>query len=82
MEDTTALITRLKKELQQARSTRDRIETVGLSASFGGSSFAQVNYDTLLRRIGSLERQLFNAEATRDGLNVNADLRVSRVSQY
>ena len=80
MEDLPALIVRLKKELAQARSTRDRIERTGESSSFGGISFTAANYSNVLRRISQLERDLFNAEAQRDGLGVSANYRLVRIS--
>lgn len=80
MESLPDLIIRLKKELNQARATRDRIEKVGLSSNFGGVSFAQVNYDLILKRIARLEADLFDAEQAQDGSSIRSDIREGRVS--
>jgi hypothetical protein len=76
------VIVRLKKELNRARASRDRMEEVGQSVSFGGANFANVAYGAILTRISDLERQIYKAEALAEGLCVDPDLRVSRVSQY
>ena len=55
---------------------------VGLSSSFGGASFAQVNLDTLLVYINRKERELYKAEALAAGFEADPDVRVSVVSQY
>jgi hypothetical protein len=80
METLAEYINRVRKELAQARATRDRIEKTGESSSFGGISFSQVAYTSILRRISQLERDLFNAEAKRDGLDVTANERLARIS--
>lgn len=79
METLSELVTRLKKELNQARNTRDRIEKTGLSSSFGGISFSNAAYDQVLRRIARLEQQLFDAEEALNGSTVRADVREVRV---
>lgn len=80
METAPELITRLKRELAQARATRDRIEKTGESSSFGGVSFTNAAYDAVLRRISRLERDLYSAEASQAGLCVSADVRLVKVS--
>lgn len=75
-------ITELKKELSEAKKTRDRILKVGTSASFGGNTFSQVNLDTLLVYINRLQRELYKAEQLAAGSDADPDTRLSVVSQY
>ena len=81
MEDLSALIERLRRELAQSRAARDRMEKTGESSSFGGISFTNVAYGLVLKRISRLERDLFNAEAQQAGLCVSADVRLVKVSR-
>lgn len=80
METLSEFITRLRKELSQARATRDRIEKTGESSSFGGISFSNVAYTAILRRISSLEKALFDAEAMNSGYaDVSSTERLIRI---
>ncbi len=81
METLSDTITRLRKELSTARTTRDRIEKTGQSSSFGGIAFASAAYDQVLKRVGRLERDLFNAEAMQAGSDVRANVTLVKVSQ-
>jgi hypothetical protein len=82
MEDLSQLIARLRKELARARDSRDRIEDAGQSSSFGGVSFANVAYSAILTRIKQLERELYRAEALAEGIDIDPDVRVTRISQW
>lgn len=71
-----AKLARFRTELAQARNTRDRLEVNGQSASFGGVSFAGVQYDAILNRISRLEASIDALEeraadsAIRPGVNL------------
>lgn len=67
-------IVRIRKELSTARATRDRIEKTGASSSFGGIAFSNVSYDSILKRIGRLELELFNLESANEGSAVRGDV--------
>jgi hypothetical protein len=82
MENLAETIVRLKKELARARETRDRLEETGQSSTFGGVSFANVLYREILTRVRQLERDLYRAECLAEGIDIDPDVRITRVSQY
>ena len=61
-ETDAAKLARFRTELTQARLTRDRLESHGQSASFGGVNFSGVQYDAILRRVARLEAMIDGLE--------------------
>jgi len=57
-ESDAAKLARYRIELTQARTTRDRLELHGQSASFGGTAFSGVQYDAILKRVSRLEASI------------------------
>lgn len=69
-ESDSAKLSRLRTELIQARSTRDRLELHGQSAGFGGVSFSGVQYEAILQRIARLEAQVDALESRADSSSI------------
>lgn len=72
-------IARIRKELATSRAARDRMEKIGASSSFGGIAFASVAYESILKRVGRLELELFNLESAAEGSFVRGDVTHVRI---